>query len=86
MKVSIARRAATFALIGATAFLMAACSSVKLDDTDGANGSGSGSGSGSASGSDSSAVISDCEEGVGDNGVTVRVSVAEQKRLDVGTA
>ena len=45
MKVSIARRAATFALIGATAFLMAACSSVKLDDTDGANGSGSGNGS-----------------------------------------
>jgi len=44
MKVSIARRAATFTLIGATAFLMAACSSVKLDDTDGANGSG-GSGS-----------------------------------------
>ena len=42
MKISIARRAATFALIGATALLMAACSSVKLDDTDGANGSGSG--------------------------------------------
>jgi peptidoglycan-associated lipoprotein len=42
MKISIARRAATFALIGATAFLMAACSSVKLDDTDGADGSGSG--------------------------------------------
>ncbi len=42
MKISIARRAATFALIGATAFLMAACSSVKLDDTDGANGGGSG--------------------------------------------
>jgi len=42
MKISIARRTATFALIGATAFLMAACSSVKLDDTDGANGSGSG--------------------------------------------
>jgi peptidoglycan-associated lipoprotein len=40
MTVSIARRAATFALIGATALLMAACSSVKLDDTDGANGSG----------------------------------------------
>jgi len=40
MKVSIARRATTFALIGATAFLMAACSSVKLDDVDGANGSG----------------------------------------------
>ena len=40
MKISIARRAATFALIGAAAFLMAACSSVKLDDTDGANGSG----------------------------------------------
>jgi len=45
MKVSIARRAATFALIGATAFLMAACSSVKLDDVDGANANGSGSGS-----------------------------------------
>ena len=42
MKVSIARRAATLALIGATAFLMAACSSVKLDDIDSANGSGSG--------------------------------------------
>ena len=42
MKISIARRAATFALIGATALLMAACSSVKLDDTDVANGSGSG--------------------------------------------
>ncbi len=42
MKISIGRRAATFALIGATAFLMAACSSVKLDDADGANGSGSG--------------------------------------------
>ena len=42
MNISIARRAATFALIGATALLMAACSSVKLDDTDGANGSGSG--------------------------------------------
>jgi peptidoglycan-associated lipoprotein len=40
MTVSIARRAATFALIGATALLMAACSSVKLDYTDGANGSG----------------------------------------------
>lgn len=42
MMISIARRAATFALIGTTALLMAACSSVKLDDTDGANGSGSG--------------------------------------------
>ena len=42
MKVSIARRAATFVLIGATALLMAACSSVKLDDVDGANSSGSG--------------------------------------------
>ena len=42
MKISIARRAATFALIGAAAFLMAACSSVQLDDTDGASGSGSG--------------------------------------------
>lgn len=44
MKISIARRAATLALIGATALLMAACSSVKLDDVNGANGSG-GSGS-----------------------------------------
>ena len=44
MKISIARRAATFALIGATALLMVACSSVKLDDVDGANGSGGGSG------------------------------------------
>ena len=44
MNVSIARRTATWALIGATALLMAACSSVKLDDVDGANGSG-GSGS-----------------------------------------
>ena len=43
MKISIARRAATLALIGATALLMAACSSVKLDDVDSANGS-SGSG------------------------------------------
>ncbi len=42
MKVSIARRAATFALIGATALLMAACSSVKLDDVNGANSGGSG--------------------------------------------
>ena len=40
MTVSIARRAATLAIIGFTAFLMAACSSVKLDDTDGANGAG----------------------------------------------
>ena len=40
MNVSIARRTATWALIGATALLMTACSSVKLDDLDGANGSG----------------------------------------------
>jgi peptidoglycan-associated lipoprotein len=40
MTVSIARRAATLAIIGFTAFLMVACSSVKLDDTDGANGAG----------------------------------------------
>jgi peptidoglycan-associated lipoprotein len=44
MKISIARRLATFTLLGATALLLSACSSVKLDDTDGANGSG-GSGS-----------------------------------------
>jgi peptidoglycan-associated lipoprotein len=42
MKISIARRTATLALIGATAVLLAACSSVKLDDVDGngANGNG----------------------------------------------
>jgi peptidoglycan-associated lipoprotein len=48
MKISIARRAATFALISATALLLAACSSVKLDDVDSANSSASPS-----SGSDS---------------------------------
>jgi peptidoglycan-associated lipoprotein len=42
MKVSIARRAATLTLIGVSALLMAACSSVKLDDVDAANGGGSG--------------------------------------------
>ena len=47
MKISIARRAATLALIGATALLMAACSSVKLDDVDSANGSGGGGNFGS---------------------------------------
>jgi peptidoglycan-associated lipoprotein len=41
MKTSIARRAATFTLVGVTALLLAACSSVKLDDVDSAN-SGSG--------------------------------------------
>jgi len=44
MKISIARRAVTFALVGATALLFAACSSVKLDDVNGDsanNGSGS---------------------------------------------
>ena len=40
MNVSIARRAATLAIVGFTAFLMAACSSVKLDDIDGANDAG----------------------------------------------
>jgi peptidoglycan-associated lipoprotein len=44
MKISIARRLATFTVLGAAALLLSACSSVKLDDTDGANGSG-GSGS-----------------------------------------
>ena len=46
MKMSIARRFATLTILGATALLLSACSSVKLDDTDGANGGG-GSGSGS---------------------------------------
>jgi len=44
MKISIARRAVSFALIGVTALLLAACSSVKLDDTDGANSSGNSNG------------------------------------------
>ena len=35
MKISIARRAATLALLGATALILAACSSVKLDDVNG---------------------------------------------------
>jgi peptidoglycan-associated lipoprotein len=38
MKVSIGRRAATAALFGAMALALAACSSVKLDDVDGASG------------------------------------------------
>ena len=46
MKISIARRAATLTLIGVSALLMVACSSVKLDDVDAAGGSGSGGGSG----------------------------------------
>ena len=37
MKISIERRAATLTLIGISAFILAACSSVKLDDVDGAN-------------------------------------------------
>jgi len=45
MKISRARRAATFTLIGATALVLVACSSVKLDDVNGVGGSGS-SGSG----------------------------------------
>jgi peptidoglycan-associated lipoprotein len=40
MKISLARRAATFTLIGATILVLAACSSVKLDDVNGAGGSG----------------------------------------------
>ncbi|BDX20958.1 peptidoglycan-associated lipoprotein [Polynucleobacter sp. TUM22923] len=43
MQTSITRRIATLTLVGAAALLMAACSSVKLDDVDGAN-SGGGSG------------------------------------------
>ena len=44
MKTSLARRAATLTLIGSAAFLLAACSSVKLDDVNGSGGTG-GSGS-----------------------------------------
>ena len=40
MKISIARRAATLALLGATALLLAACSSVKLDDVNGDSANG----------------------------------------------
>jgi len=47
MKISLARRAATFTFIGATALVLAACSSVKLDDVSGSGSSG-GSGSGSS--------------------------------------
>ena len=43
MKISIARRAATLALLGAPVLLLAACSSVKLDDV---NGDSANSGSG----------------------------------------
>ena len=42
MKTSIARRTATLTLVGVTALFLVACSSVKLDDVDGANGGGSG--------------------------------------------
>lgn len=42
MKNFIARRAATFTLVGITALFLAACSSVKLDDVDSANSGGSG--------------------------------------------
>ena len=40
MKISIARRAATLVLLGATALLLAACSSVKLDDVNGDSANG----------------------------------------------
>jgi len=40
MKISLARRAATFSLIGTAVLVLAACSSVKLDDVNGAGGSG----------------------------------------------
>ena len=40
MKISIARRAASLALLGATTLILAACSSVKLDDVNGDSASG----------------------------------------------
>ncbi|CAM3771241.1 peptidoglycan-associated lipoprotein Pal [Polynucleobacter arcticus] len=46
MTISIARRAATLTLLGVTALFLAACSSVKLDDVDGANSGSSGGGNG----------------------------------------
>ena len=42
MKISIARRAASLALLGATALILAACSSVKLDDVNGGSGGSGG--------------------------------------------
>jgi peptidoglycan-associated lipoprotein len=45
MKISIMRRVASLALLGATALLLAACSSVKLDDV---NGESANSGSGNS--------------------------------------
>jgi peptidoglycan-associated lipoprotein len=45
MKISIARRTATLTLVGLSALLLAACSSVKLDDVDAANTGSGGSGS-----------------------------------------
>ena len=44
MTISITRRAATFTLVGFTALLLAACSSVKLDDVDSASAGSGGSG------------------------------------------
>jgi peptidoglycan-associated lipoprotein len=44
MKISITRRVATTTLVGITALFLAACSSVKLDDVDGANGGNGGAG------------------------------------------
>ena len=40
MKISIARRAASLVLLGATALILAACSSVKLDDVNGDSANG----------------------------------------------
>ena len=40
MKISIARRVASLALLGATALILAACSSVKLDDVNGDSANG----------------------------------------------
>jgi peptidoglycan-associated lipoprotein len=48
MTISTARRAATFALLGASAFLVACSSGVKLDDVD-----GTGTGSSAADGKSS---------------------------------
>ena len=44
MKISITRRVATTTLVGITALFLAACSSVKLDDVDSANGANGGTG------------------------------------------
>lgn len=57
MKISIARRTATLALISATALLLVACSSVKLDDVNGDSANGGSGNFGSQPWSDPSSPL-----------------------------